>query len=159
MRIMNFIAVIAIAVCFTNCNDSTSAKDVGNSSEINDSAKKNSLSKETEPKDAPEIQPSRDEVLRFTNGSGKYELIISDKDVKIVYQYMNYDKMDPEKATLKNKKILVSKNMLAFEGQKIDEVYKIIGKELCVYNPENDQYDCYQFDRNVSTCDLDQIIK
>ena len=156
---MNFIAVILIAVCFTNCNDSTSDKQVGNSSENNDSAKKDSLSKETEPKDAPETQPSRDEVLRFTDGNGKYELIISDNDVKIVYQFMNYDRMELEKATLKNKKILVSKNMLAFEGQKVDEVYKIIGKELCVYNPENDGYDCYQFDRDASTCDLDKIIK
>jgi hypothetical protein len=99
-------------------------------------------------------KPITSQTLFFSDGDGKYELTITGTEIKIVYQYLSYEKMDAEYATLSNNKIIVPKKRLAFDGQKNDDVFKIEGNQLCVYNPETDLHDCYEFKRNKSSADL-----
>ena len=93
-------------------------------------------------------------TLFFSDGSGKYQIEINDSKITIIYQYMNYEKMKPDYAQLINKKIVVPKDRISYEGQKTDEIYKIEGNKLCVYNPESDLYDYYDFQPSNSTCKL-----
>ena len=93
-------------------------------------------------------------TLFFSDGIGKYQIEIENTKITIVYQYDNYEKMKPEYAQLINKKIVVPKNRVSYQGQKTDEIYKIEGGKLCVYNPESDMYDYYDFQRSKSSCDL-----
>lgn len=93
-------------------------------------------------------------TLIFSDGSGKYQIEINNSKITIIYQYLNYEKMKPDYAQLINKKIVVPKDRISYEGQKTNEVYKIEGKKLCVYNPESDLYDYYDFQPNKSTCAL-----
>ncbi len=104
-------------------------------------------------------KPNLIQSLIFTDGNGKYELIINETKIKIIYQYLENEKMEPEIATLSNGKIIVGKNKLAFEKQKVDDVYKIKGNFLCVYNPESDTDDCYEFKRDQSSCNLNKFFK
>jgi len=68
--------------------------------------------------------------------------------------------IDPEHAILQENKIIVPKNRVdGLEGLGRDAVYKIINNQLCVYNPENDLDDCYQFMREKSTSDLKNFFK
>lgn len=93
-------------------------------------------------------------TLLFSDGMGNYQFDINNSKITIIYQYNNYEKMQPEYAKLINKKIVVPKDRLVFEGQRADEIYKIEGNKLCVYNPESDMYDCYDFQPSKSSCDL-----
>ncbi len=93
-------------------------------------------------------------TLFFSDGSGKYQIDINKSKITIIYQYNNYEKMQPEYAQLINKKIVVPKDRVSFDGQKTDEVYKVERGQLCVYNPESDMYDCYDFQPSKSSCDL-----
>ncbi len=104
-------------------------------------------------------KPNVIQSLFFTDGNGKYELIINGTKIKIIYQYLENEKMEPEIATLSNGKIIVGKTRLAFDGQKVDDVYKIRDNQLCVYNPETDSNDCYEFNRDLSNCNLDKFFK
>ena len=72
-------------------------------------------------------------TLFFSDGSGKYQIDINKSKITIIYQYNNYEKMQPEYAQLINKKIVVPKDRVVFEGQRADEIYKIEGNKLCVY--------------------------
>lgn len=101
-------------------------------------------------------KPDEIQSLVFSDGYGKYELIISGNDIKITYQYLDYES-DSETATLSDGKIVVAKSRLVFDGQKVDDVYKIRDNQLCAYNPETDTHDCYEFNRDQSTCSLDEI--
>ena len=93
-------------------------------------------------------------TLFFSDGMGNYQFDINNSKITIIYQYNNYEKMQPEYAKLINKKIVVPKDRVVFEGQRADEIYKIEGNKLCVYNPESDMYDCYDFQPSKSSCDL-----
>lgn len=93
-------------------------------------------------------------TLFFSDGSGKYQIDINKSKITIIYQYNNYEKMQPEYAQLVNKKIVVPKDRVVFEGQRADEIYKIEGNKLCVYNPESDMYDYYDFQPSKSSCGL-----
>jgi len=99
------------------------------------------------------------DTLFFTDGSGKYKLIINGAELKIIYQYLEDEEMKPELASLKNKKIIVPNNRTSYEGQKTDDVYKIVRTKLCVYNPEEDLDNCYEFIRKKSTADLESFFK
>jgi hypothetical protein len=99
-------------------------------------------------------------ILFFSDGYGKYQLTIKGSDIKIDYQYAEYVAIDPEHAILQENKIIVPKNRVdGLEGLGRDAVYKIINNQLCVYNPENDLDDCYQFMREKSTSDLKNFFK
>jgi hypothetical protein len=95
--------------------------------------------------------------LFFTDGYAKYKFIIKDIKLKIIYQYSDFE--DFEFATLKNKKIIVPLNRLPYEGMKADEIFKIVKNKLCVFNPENDAYDSFDFIRNKSTANLESFFK
>lgn len=93
-------------------------------------------------------------TLFFSDGMGKYQIDIKNTKITIIYQYASYEKMKPEYAQLINNKIVVPKDRVSFDGQKTDEVYKIERGQLCVYNPESDMYDYYDFQPGKSSCDL-----
>lgn len=96
-------------------------------------------------------------TLFFSDGSVKYQIEINNSKITIIYQYMNYEKMKPEYAQLINKRIVVPKDRISYDGQKTDEIYKIEGRKLCVYNPETDLYDYYDFQPNKSSCSLNLL--
>lgn len=93
-------------------------------------------------------------TLFFSDGMGKYQIEIKNTKITIIYQYVNYEKLKPEYAQLINKKIVVPKYRASYSGLKVDEIYKIDGTELGVYNPESGEYDFYAFQPNKSSCDL-----
>lgn len=84
------------------------------------------------------------------NQISTYKLIFKGINVEIIYKYLDYDEMKPEHAKLINRKIVV-------DGQ-TDEVYKLNSNELCVYNPETDNFECYEFNRSKSTHEIDVVI-
>lgn len=84
------------------------------------------------------------------NQISTYKLIFKGINVEIIYKYLDYDEMKPEHAKLINRKIVV-------DGQ-TDEVYKLNSNELCVYNPETGNFECYEFNRSKSTHEIDVVI-
>ncbi len=98
-------------------------------------------------------------LFSCNDGANTPENTTSTTKTEIIYQFLEYQKMEPEIASLSNGKIVVGKNRLAFDGQKVDDVYKIRDNKLCVYNPETDSDDCYEFKRDLSTCNLESFFK
>jgi hypothetical protein len=100
------------------------------------------------------------DLLFFSNDYGFYQLFVNYDGAEIRYsdksnRYKEYELC----YILKNGKIIVSVDNLSYETQKPSDIYRILNGQFCVYNPENDDYDCSIFDRSKSTCDLAKYFK
>ena len=99
-----------------------------------------------------EIKKEANNVYVFSDGTAVYSIEKKGLNAKINYTYSTYK--STEVADLINNKINVT-----IDGQRADYIYVIEGNNLGVYNPENDLYDYYEFDRKKSNCDLKSIFK
>lgn len=99
-----------------------------------------------------EIKKEANKILVFSDGIAVYSIEKKGLNAKINYTYSTYK--STEVANLINNKINVT-----IDGQRADYIYVIEGNNLGVYNPENDLYDYYEFDRKKSNCDLKSIFK
>jgi hypothetical protein len=99
-----------------------------------------------------DVKKENNKTLVFSDGSAVYSIEVKGLNAKINYTYSTYK--STEVANLINNKINVS-----IDGQSADNIYIIEGNKLGVYNPENDLYDYYDFDRKNSNCDLKSIFK
>ncbi len=151
------VAIIFASLILLSCGDASKDTDKTSASFLTEPIKADSTSvnnkQEVKVFEKEEIK----DTLFFTDGSGIYKLIINGAELKIIYQYLEY--AETAFATIKNKKIIVPSNRTSYEGQKTDDVYKIVKTKLCVYNPESDDDDCYEFVRNKSTTDLESFFK
>lgn len=100
------------------------------------------------------------DLLFFFDDVGYYQIFVNFEESEIRYSNKSGSYKDAEYCfILKNGGIIVSTSSLAYHNQHPTDVFKIVNSELCVYNPENDDYDCYRFERSKSTCDLNKYFK
>ncbi len=155
----NFVAIFCASLIMISCGSASIDSNAANGSISVAPKEVDSISKINNENYNVNSRAEVIDTLFFSDGSGNYELIVNGSKVKIIYQYLDYEKMDPELATLKNKKIIVPMNRIAYEGQSTADVFKIADNKLCVYNPESDGHDCYEFKRNKSTASLGSFFK
>ena len=97
------------------------------------------------------------DLMTFTDGWGVYQIFVNKENSEIRFNIQDYNEVID--CIIRDSKVIVGINHLAANDQTPTDLYKVEKNELCAYNPEEDGYNCYTFQRNQSTCDLSKYFK
>jgi hypothetical protein len=97
------------------------------------------------------------DLMTFTDDWGQYQIFVNKENYEIHYNDKNFNYIND--CIIRDGKVIVGINHLAANDQSPTDLYKVEKNELCAYNPEEDGYNCFTFQRNQSTCDLSKYFK
>ena len=97
------------------------------------------------------------DLMTFTDGWGQYQIFVNKENYEIRFTMQDYN--DVYDCIIRENKVIIGINQLAATDQTPVDLYKVEKNELCAYNPEEDGYNCFTFQRSQSTCDLSKYFK
>lgn len=158
LQVVLFYAVAMSFLSMTSCSNPKGDSAVGDVS----SSKEVTLAvSDTVKKPGVEVVAVTDSVvskaqeceLYFVDGDRSYQLSKLGNKIKIVFKSEGYS--DTESAEIVNGKIKGPVSREEFAGQ---ELYKIKGERLNVYNPESGDYDSYSLEMTKSSCTVNAFL-